>query len=144
MINIISIGKLDSDFKKISTKYEKMLRWKIQATEIAYNKKLPPEQIKQFEAKLILDYLNLKSYKIALDPQGKSLDSYQFAKIFSSYSNLDFIIGGAFGLDDSLITKVNFKLNLSKLTLPHQMAKIVLLEQIYRAQSILDNHPYHK
>ena len=58
--------------------------------------------------------------------------------------SIDFIIGGAFGLDGSILNLSNAKLCLSKMTLPHQMAKLMLLEQIYRAQTILDGHPYHK
>lgn len=58
--------------------------------------------------------------------------------------SIDFIIGGAFGLDKSILNLSNAKLCLSKMTLPHQMAKLMLLEQIYRVQTILDGHPYHK
>ena len=58
--------------------------------------------------------------------------------------DVDIIIGGAYGLDDSIIKSANITLSLSKMTLPHQLAKIILLEQIYRAQSILERHPYHK
>jgi 23S rRNA (pseudouridine1915-N3)-methyltransferase len=58
--------------------------------------------------------------------------------------DVDFIIGGAFGLDQSILNLANAKLCLSKMTLPHQMAKLMLVEQIYRARSIIDGHPYHK
>jgi 23S rRNA (pseudouridine1915-N3)-methyltransferase len=58
--------------------------------------------------------------------------------------SIDFIIGGAFGLDESIVKTAHTKLCLSEMTFPHQLVKVMLLEQIYRAQTILDNHPYHK
>ena len=125
-----------------------MIKWRIKSTEINYTKKLPPEQIKQFEAKLIAEYLGEKSYKIALDVLGMAADSHEFANLISKNStinkSIDFIIGGAFGLDSTVLDLVNIRLSLSPLTMPHQIAKIVLLEQIYRAQTIIQNHPYHK
>ncbi|CAN0602806.1 unnamed protein product, partial [Ectocarpus sp. 12 AP-2014] len=85
---------------------------------------------------------------IALDLSGKQHSSEDFSLIFSQQmmagNDIDFIIGGAFGLDQSILNLANTKLCLSKMTMPHQMAKLILLEQIYRAQTILDGHPYHK
>lgn len=147
-IHIISIGKLSKDFQNIAMEYEKMIRWQLKSTEISYSKKLPPEQIKQFEAKEIAKYLRHDSYKIALEVTGKHYTSHEFAKIIEnqqhSNKNIDLIIGGAFGLDQAILDLAHLKLSLSKMTLPHQMAKILLLEQIYRSQTILTNHPYHK
>ena len=73
---------------------------------------------------------------------------FEFSKLLNSKlnegSNIDFIIGGAFGLDKEFLRKSNITLSLGKLTLPHIMARIILIEQIYRAESIIKGHPYHK
>lgn len=147
-IQIISVGKLSSEIVKISDQYQKMVNWQIRNNEIVYSKKLAPTQIKQYEAKLIQDKLTKGAYVIALDLSGKQYSSEEFSLIFSKQmmtgNGIDFIIGGAFGLDQSILDLANTKLCLSKMTLPHQMDKLVLLEQIYRAQTILDGHPYHK
>jgi 23S rRNA (pseudouridine1915-N3)-methyltransferase len=148
-IHIISVGKLPKEFAAIASEYEKMIRWQLKSTEISYNQKLPPAQIKQFEAKLITKYLPLKSYKIILDVEGKQLSSEDFARLFQSgeFTNnrdLDFIIGGAFGLDESIKAMAGTRISFSKMTFSHKIAKIILLEQIYRAQTIIENHPYHK
>lgn len=143
-INITSIGKLSKEFQKLAAEYYKMIKWDLHSTEISYSKKLPEGQIKQFEAKKIQEYLNPKHYKIALEVKGNDLNSEQFAALLDINKNIDFIIGGAYGFDPSILNIVDIKISLSSLTFPHQMAKVILLEQIYRSQSILENHPYHK
>lgn len=147
-IQIISVGKLSSEIAKISDQYQKMTNWQIKNSEIVYSKKLAPTQIKQYEAKLIQDKLVRGAYIVALDLSGKQYSSEEFSLIFSRQMmegrDIDFIIGGAFGLDKSILNLSNVKICLSKMTLPHQMAKLMLIEQIYRAQTILEGHPYHK
>lgn len=147
-IQIISVGKIAGDQLAIIQHYQKMTNWKIQNTELAYSKKLSEQQIKQHESKLIQDKLTKGAYLVALDLSGKQMSSEAFSRIFSSQMmsgrNIDFVIGGAFGLDASIIAMADAKLCLSEMTFPHQIAKLLLFEQIYRAQTILDNHPYHK
>jgi len=147
-MKIISIGKLNQDFLPIAAHYKKIIKYQIISIEIPSIQKLPPKQIKQSEAKLINKYIEAKSYRIVLDVIGKSLSSHEFANLLSTNlslgENIHFIIGGAFGLDESILDNASIRLSLSNMTLPHQMAKIILLEQIYRAQTILENHPYHK
>ena len=143
-IHIISVGKLSAELNIIGEQYKKMIRLAVKTTEITYNQKLPENQIKQFEAKKIAEYLSNKSYKIVLDVTGKQLNSYEFIGLINIGKDLDFIIGGAYGLDQTILNLANLHLSLSKMTFPHQLAKILLLEQIYRAQSIIENHPYHK
>ena len=121
-----------------------MIKLEVKITEITYNQKLPENQIKQFEAKKISEYLGGKSYKVILDVTGKALDSHEFSELININKDIDFIIGGAYGLDQTILSLADFKLSLSKMTYPHQLAKILLLEQIYRAQTIVENHPYHK
>lgn len=148
-IHIISVGKLTKEFAVIANEYVKMIKWRLKSTELSYSQKLPPAQIKQFEAGLITKCLSPKSFKVVLEVAGKEFISEDFARLFGSggfllNKDLDFIIGGAFGLDDSIKAQANIKISLSKMTFSHKIAKIMLLEQIYRAQTIIDNHPYHK
>ena len=145
---VISVGKLNNYYLEIAKNYQKLIRYEVKSSEISYSKKLPLEQIKQFEAKLIKELLIDRSYKIILNVTGQTYTSNEFAKkisnLFISGKYVQFIIGGAFGLDQSIIDLADNNLSLSTMTLPHQMAKIMLLEQIYRAQTIIENHPYHK
>ena len=147
-IQIISVGKIAGEQAAIVKHYQKMISWQVQNTELAYSRKLSEKQIKQHEAKLIQDKIVKGSYVVVLDLLGKQMSSEVFSDIFKSQMmygrNIDFIIGGAFGLDESILLLADIKLCLSKMTFPHQIAKLLLFEQIYRAQTILDNHPYHK
>ncbi|MBN8522986.1 MAG: 23S rRNA (pseudouridine(1915)-N(3))-methyltransferase RlmH [Rickettsiales bacterium] len=148
IINIISVGKLSPGYRGLADHYCKMIKWKLKETELNYTKKLSEIQAKAYEAKLINNQIISNSYKIVLDVQGQQLNSQEFSYLFKNQmmigQNIDIIIGGAFGLDDSIIKNSSIRLSLSKMTLPHQLAKVVLLEQIYRSQTILSAHPYHK
>ncbi len=148
IINIISVGKLSPGYRGLTDHYCKMIKWKLKETELNYTKKLSEIQVKAYEAKLINNQIISNSYKIVLDVQGQQLNSQEFSYLFKNQmmigQNIDIIIGGAFGLDNSIIKNSNIRLSLSKMTLPHQLAKLVLLEQIYRSQTILSAHPYHK
>lgn len=147
-INIISVGKLSNEYKQVALHYSKMISWKLREIELTHSKKLPEAQIKSYEAQLIYKNISNNSYKIVLDIPGKQLESEKFSLIFQNMmmigKDIDIIIGGAYGLDNSIIKNANITLSLSKMTLPHQLVKIILLEQIYRAQTILAKHPYHK
>lgn len=107
------------------------------------------EKYMEEEAQKILSVIKPNSYVITMEIEGKLLSSEQFAykidEIAKEGTNeLCFIIGGANGLAQSLRAKSNFKLSFSKMTFPHQLARVMLLEQIYRAMKILSNEPYHK
>ncbi len=86
----------------------------------------------------------MKGYNIILHPDGKMLDSFEFYKKFDINTNLNFFIGGAYGFEENFIRKGDLIISLSKLTMSHKIAKVVLYEQIYRAFTLLHNHPYHK
>jgi 23S rRNA (pseudouridine1915-N3)-methyltransferase len=79
-----------------------------------------------------------------LDESGKVYDSIGFSNIFEKENEINFFIGGAYGFEDNFLKQCNEVVSLSKLTFSHKIAKIVLLEQIYRALSIVNKHPYHK
>ena len=96
----------------------------------------------------ILKNVDLKDYIITLDINGQNISSPEFANklsnTFISFSNITFIIGGSYGLSDNIKELSNYRLSFSKLTFPHQLFRVMLLEQIYRAFKINNNEEYHK
>ena len=101
------------------------------------------------EGKSIIKTIGDSSYVIALDVRGKELSSEALsAKIndlaLGGSSNIDFIIGGSLGLSDEVIKRADFRLSFSPMTFPHQMMRVILLEQIYRSFKIIKNETYHK
>lgn len=109
---------------------------------------LSQTDMKKKEAELILQGLRKDDYLIALDEKGKQLTSEGLANFIQqrateSSKTIVFLIGGAFGLDEQILKRANFKWSLSNLTFPHQLVRLLLAEQVYRACSILRNEKYH-
>jgi len=107
------------------------------------------ESIKKTEGNRILKALRDDSYCIALDIRGKMLSSVELAehmeKLFvSGKSNISYVIGGSLGLSDEVLNRADYRLSFSKMTFPHQLMRLILLEQIYRSFRIMNNEPYHK
>ncbi len=107
------------------------------------------DKVKKEEGELILAKIPKNSYVICCDEHGKMLDSPGFAdlidNIYSFHNNhICFIIGGSLGIDESILNKAQYKLSFSKMTFTHQMARLFLLEQLFRAFKILHNEAYHK
>jgi len=94
-------------------------------------------------AKALEKYKN-EAFSVTLDPEGKKLDSFGFSNLFLDNQKVTFLIGGAYGFDRDFVSSCNISISLSALTMGHKIAKVVLYEQIYRAFTILNNHPYHK
>ena len=84
------------------------------------------------------------AYNISLNPDSKQLDSYEFSNLFKDRGVVNFFIGGAYGLESHFLNKCNRAISLGKITMSHKLAKVVLMEQIFRGLTILNNHPYHK
>jgi 23S rRNA (pseudouridine1915-N3)-methyltransferase len=104
--------------------------------------------LKKKEGEIILQMLGRQDYLVALDERGKQLTSEGLAEFINTRTNdstkrLIFLIGGAFGIHESVLKAAQFKWSLSNLTLPHQLVRLVLAEQLYRAFSILRNEKYH-
>ena len=104
--------------------------------------------LKKKEAELILQWIEKKDYLVALDERGKQFSSESLAGFVQSRANestrrLVFLIGGAFGLDQLILKRANLKWSLSQLTFPHQLVRVLLIEQLYRAFTILRNEKYH-
>ena len=99
---------------------------------------------KQQESENILKSISESDYVILLDESGHQFTSNKLSeKIFGSSKNIVFVIGGAYGVDDNVTTRANFVWSLSELVFPHQIVRLLLSEQIYRAYAISINHPYH-
>jgi len=156
-ITIISVGKLKEKYLVEGIKeYSKRLSKYTNLEIIEVNDEHAPENlskkdmeiIKDKEGKKILSKLN-DSFVITLVIDRKQLSSIEFSnkieeiKTYHS-SNITFIIGGSLGLSNDVISKANFKLSFSKMTFPHQLMRLILLEQIYRSFRISNNEPYHK
>lgn len=157
-INLIYVGNIRENYLLAAVaEYEKRLSayCRLVCTELK-EEKLPDEPSQaQTEAAMkkegerILAVLPQKSKKIALCVEGKQLSSEEFSSLIktaenSGFSQISFIIGGAFGLSEEVKKVCDFRLSLSKMTFTHRMARILLLEQIYRAENIAAGGKYHK
>jgi len=156
-INIICVGKIkEKFFTSAIEEYSKRLSkyCKLEILELP-DEKIPDNanetienNIKEKECNNILKHLKKDSYIIALDLKGKEYSSVEFSKKIESLSmtnsKITFIIGGSLGLTDTLLNQCDEKICFSKMTFPHQLIRIFLVEQIYRAFKISSNESYHK
>ncbi|MFI5187908.1 MAG: 23S rRNA (pseudouridine(1915)-N(3))-methyltransferase RlmH [Chitinophagales bacterium] len=104
--------------------------------------------LKKKEGEIILGWLKRDEFMVALDEHGKEMNSEKLAAFIQARANesiktLVFVIGGAFGLDEAVLKKANYRWSLSQLTFPHQLVRLILAEQVYRACSIIRNEKYH-
>ncbi len=151
MIKIICVGKIKekfledaiNEYKKRISKYQQ-----IEIIEVEDVSLTDTQTILKKEAEKIVKYINKKDYIITLEIEGNQISSNEFAekinKTFIGNSNITFIIGGSLGLDNQIKELSNYKLSFSKMTFPHQLFRVILLEQIYRAFKIMNNEEYHK
>jgi 23S rRNA (pseudouridine1915-N3)-methyltransferase len=106
-----------------------------------------PEVIRKHESDLVIKKILPTDYVMLLDERGKEFSSIAFAeqlqKLFLHHAHLVFIIGGAYGFDEELYNRANFKISLSKMTYSHQLIRLVFAEQLYRAFTIIHHEPYH-
>ena len=157
-ITIISVGKIKEKYLKDAiSEYSKRLgRYcKLDIVEVQDEKTLDnasegmERQIRFKEAERIARYIKEDSYVIALAIEGRKLSSEELAEKIGTLgvqgtSHITFIIGGSIGLDESILRRADYLLSFSKMTFPHQLMRVILLEQIYRGYRILANEPYHK
>ena len=149
MIKIVCVGKIKEKFLSLAiSEYLKRLSkyTKIDIVQVA--DEANAEKALKVEGEKILSKIKPDEYVIALDISGESISSIEFAKkidsVFNSYSKLTFVIGGSYGLSTQVKKRSNYLLSFSKMTFPHQMFRVILLEQIYRAYKINNNESYHK
>lgn len=151
-ITILSIGKFEnSPHKAVFENYLKRLKWKVELRELELKnaQNLSVAKIKEGEGDLILKALKPSSKLIALDEKGKQFGSLAFAKMLADFavdgdSDLTFVIGGSDGLSSEVLQKAHLKISFGMMTFPHLMVRAILMEQLYRAQSIIAGHPYHR
>lgn len=157
-ITIITVGKVkESYFRGAIEEYSKRLSkyCRLEIVEVA-DEKTPDKaseteeaQIKAKEAERIMKHIRDDAYVMALAIEGKQFDSVELAEKVDllgvqGKSHIQFIIGGSLGLHHSVLSRADFKLSFSKMTFPHQLMRVILLEQIYRAYRIINHEPYHK
>lgn len=156
-IKIYAIGKVKDFYKAGVDEYIKRLSsyCKVEVIELkdeSISDKPSEKEISKAidtEGKRVLSLVKDNEYLIALDLSKKELDSVEFSKYLknkleSNGASISFVIGGSYGLSNELKARVNDSICLSKMTFPHQLARLILLEQIYRAFKILNNETYHK
>ena len=149
MIKIVCVGKIkEKYFTSAISEYVKRLSKYTKIEIVQVPDEANVEKALKVEGTKILSKIRDDEYVIALDIDGKSISSLEFAKkidtIFTSYSKITFIIGGSYGLSQEVKKRSNYLLSFSKMTFPHQMFRVILLEQIYRAYKINNNESYHK
>lgn len=148
-IELIAVGRLRSgpEYELFKT-YDKRLTWPFSLIEIA-SKHKDPQAAQADEHQQIQKHLDPSAFIVALDERGKPLSSGAFAETLQKLQNdgrpkIQFIIGGADGLSDDLRKRANLLLSFGVQTWPHRLVRVMVLEQIYRAQQILKGHPYHR
>ena len=150
MIKIITVGKLKEKYLKDAveeyikrlSRYTKFNLIEVSDEDYDINKTLLKERDN------ILKYVQEKDYIITLEIEGNEIDSLSFSKkiddIMQINSDITFIIGGSYGLHEDIKKMSNYSLSFSKMTFPHQLFRVMLLEQLYRAFKIMKNESYHK
>lgn len=157
-ITVIAVGKIrERFFEEAVAEYSKRLSryCKLEIVQVA-DEKTPDragsaveEQIKEKEGERILAHVKDGACVIALAIEGKMLDSEELAKKIDrlgvgGVSHVQFVIGGSLGLSKRVMQRADFALSFSRMTFPHQLMRVVLLEQIYRSYRIIEGAPYHK
>ena len=151
MIKIVCVGKLKEKYWKDAVlEYSKRISkyTKIEVIEVSDYNSSDINTILVQEKNDIIKHISDRDCVITMEIDGNQLDSKELAKkidsLYLNYSNLMFVIGGSYGLHEEIKKRSNYALSFSKMTFPHQMFRIMLLEQIYRSYKILNNESYHK
>ncbi len=157
-ITVITVGKIKEKYLKDAiAEYSKRLSkyCKLEIIEVADEKtpdnasEVVEDSIRSKEAERILKYIKDDAYIITLEIGGKQLSSEELADKIDKLgvqgtSHIIFIIGGSIGLGKEVLNRSNYALSFSKMTFPHQLMRVILLEQVYRSYRIISNEPYHK
>lgn len=156
-IDIVCVGKIrENFFKEAISEYSKRLSRYVNLNIIEVADEKAPEGISEATKKNIKYSEGVRIIKairngfvIALDLKGKKFSSEKFAELFgdlavSGVSGITFVIGGSLGLSDEVLKHCNLSVSFSDMTFPHQLMRVILLEQIYRSEKIINHEPYHK
>ncbi len=151
-INVIIVDKKGKDelyagliehYKKIAKPFAKVEVIEVFDKEIAKAQDISAEAAQRAYSKALERYLD-SGICVALDPSSKEVDSFEFANLFKDTLEVNLFIGGAYGFERAFIDKCNNAVSFGRITLSHKLVKVVLMEQIFRALTINNNHPYHK
>lgn len=157
-ITVLTVGKVKEKFyRQAIEEFEKRLSRYCKLEIIEVNDEKTPERaseteehiIKEKEAERLMKYIKDNDFVCALAIEGKQLDSVELSEKIENlgingYSSIVFIIGGSLGLHELILKRADYKLSFSKMTFPHQLMRVILLEQIYRSYRIMNGEPYHK
>lgn len=157
-ITLVTVGKIkEKYFRDALAEYEKRLSRYCKLEIISVEDEKTPdgagkaleEQIKKKEAQRLLRYIREDAYVITLEIGGKMYDSEGFSSMIeqlgvSGHGHIQFVIGGSLGLHEDVTGRADLAVSFSKMTFPHQLMRVILLEQIYRAYRIMHREPYHK
>lgn len=159
LIKIIGVGKIKEKFyREAIAEYQKRMTAynKIEIVEVA-DEKAPEslsekeiDQVKIAEGERILAKIKDDAFVVTLEINGKALDSIKFAKLIQDEMldgfgrDMVFVIGGSNGLGENILKRSNYRISFGKMTYPHQLMRVILMEQIYRAYRIINKEPYHK
>ncbi|HOG00716.1 MAG: Ribosomal RNA large subunit methyltransferase H [Firmicutes bacterium ADurb.Bin248] len=158
MIRVLCVGRVrEEHFSRALAEYEKRLSRYAQLEIIEAAEEKAPEnlsaaqrdQVKRLESARLTDKLREGELAVTLAPEGTQLSSEELAGKLAGWQNagksrIAFLIGGSLGLSDEALARADFRLSFSKMTFPHQLFRVMLLEQLYRAYKIIGNEPYHK
>ena len=150
MISVIAVGRLKAGpLKELCDEYRRRIPFALEIREVEERRPLSGAERKAREGELILKELPKGALAIALDERGKTYDSAGFARQFAAWltqsgGDIAFLIGGADGLAPAVLEKAAARLAFGTMTWPHLLARAMLLEQVYRAHTILTGHPYHR
>lgn len=148
-LDVIAVGRLKKGpFLELFQDYERKIRWSFNLIEVESRYK-DPITAQNDENMRLLQAIQSHAFVIALDERGNGLKSLDFASTIENLQNsgeqhIQFILGGADGLQDEVRNRANMLLSFGQQTWPHMMARVMVAEQIYRAQQILAGHPYHR
>lgn len=154
-VTLLVVGRVRGTLAGDVARYEERAAryWKLEVVEVEAGApgsgKTGPERVWKAEGERILDVIGQSARVVALTRRGKAMTSVQFAQLLQeaavgSVPEIVFVIGGAYGLSRAVLKRADRRLSLSAMTLPHEMARVVLTEQLYRAGTIIRGEPYHK
>ena len=154
MISIVAVGKIkEKSLSQLIEEYKKRIgaysKNEIIDVSDEPNDRLSDEKVKEIEGQRIIKQLKKDSYVILLSLKGKQMDSIKFSREIEKIntynsSHITFVIGGSVGVSEQVEQRADLLLKLSEMTFPHNIARLLILEQIYRAYKILNNETYHK
>ena len=150
-VEIVSIAKkekslydpLNKELTKMISRFAKVTDTEIFNKDVTKAHTISSDAAQRAYTKVLEPHIR-SCYSVVLHPDGKIVDSFEFSKLLDGKMSIKFFIGGAYGFEQDFLNKSDAVISLGKITMSHKIAKVVLLEQIYRGFSILTNHPYHK